>query len=60
MRRRRRDLGLGRLDDGRRGLLDRRDLLGLGLGRRSGRLGLLDDRLLAQALRVGQAADAIG
>src|SRR5437763_566114 len=60
VRRRRRRLGLGRLGDGRRGLLDRRDLLGLGRGRRRLGLGLLDDGLLAQALRIGQAADAIG
>jgi hypothetical protein len=58
--RRRRGLGLGRLDDGRGCLLHRRDLLGLGRRRGRRRLGLLDDGLLAQALRVGQAADAIG
>jgi len=61
VRRRRRDLGLGRLGEGGGRLLDRRDLLGLGRRRRRGlRLGLLDDGLLAQALRVGQTADAIG
>jgi hypothetical protein len=59
VRRRRRDLGRHRLDDGRGFLLHRGRLLGLGRRRRF-RLGLLDHRLPAQALRVGETADAIG
>jgi hypothetical protein len=67
MGRRRRDLGLDRLDGGRGrrscALLRRRHFLRrrllLRLGCRLG-LGLLDDGLATQALRVGEPADAIG
>jgi hypothetical protein len=58
VRRGRRDLGL-RLGRGCGRRLGRRDLLRL---RRllDRRLGLLDDGLAAQALRVGETTDAIG
>jgi len=57
----RRHLGRRRFYDRRRRLLLHRHLLGLGRRRRCRLgLGLLDDGLPAQTLRVGQTTDAIG